>query len=166
MTHLQLNYSRSQTADFSHVSNLGTRLQTLGKQNCHVTLLGVGLGVGLGAVMAELKHNLEQQIDEFELLQCMFSGPGEFQVEDESSYDQVIAFLRDLTPHSPGRLSFSVHILIDAQHQPLDSESELSSRDGSPAESKAVQHTVDISFRLPHRYGGYHYFCQGLKKLR
>lgn len=120
--------------------------------------------MGLGAVMAELKHNLEQQIDEFELLQCMFSGPGEFQVDDETSYDQVIAFLKDLTPHSPGRLSFSVHILIDAQHQPLDSESELS---GSPAESKAVQHTVDISFRLPHRYEGEctTIFLQDLKKL-
>lgn len=121
--------------------------------------------MGLGAVMAELKHNLEQQIDEFELLQCMFSGPGEFQVEDESSYDQVIAFLRDLTPHSPGRLSFSVHILIDAQHQPLDSESELSSRDGSPAESKAVQHTVDISFRLPHRYEGVPLFLSRSEKV-
>ena len=108
-----------------------------------------GGGGGAVLIMAEFKGNLEQQIDEFELLQSMFSGPGEFQVDDEASYDQVTAFLRDLTPHTPGRLRFTVHIVVDT-YPPLQSEQD--SVDDTAAGSKSIQHSVDISFKLPHRY--------------
>ena len=124
---------------------------------------GIARGLGLGhmtslageggggavleeLIMAELKDNLEQQIDEFELLQSMFSGPGEFQVDDEASYDQVIAYVKALTPNTPARLRFTVHILVDAR-PPLDSEQD--SVDGAVTGSKTAQHGMDISFKLP-----------------
>lgn len=92
----------------------------------------------------DLRGNLEQQVDELELLQSIFSAPGEFQVDDQSSYDQVSAFLKDLAPDTPGRLSCKLHIPIDA-HQP---ENEHERTDASAA----VPLTVDISIRLPHSY--------------
>ena len=95
--------------------------------------------------MADLKSNLEQQIDELELLQSMFSAPGEFQIEDQSTFDQASAFIRDLTPATPGRLSCSLHIPIDA-HQPAAPGASASGGD-----SHTDQHILNISIRLPHR---------------
>ena len=94
--------------------------------------------------MADLKTNLEQQMDELELLQSVFSAPGEFQIEDQATFDQASAFLRDLTPATPGRLSCSLHIPIGA-HQP-EGPPEASGGDGSTS-----QHILNISIRLPHR---------------
>jgi len=138
-----LNMKRIQKWAGLHVRGLGLD---------HMTSLAGECGGGAvleELIMAELKDNLEQQIDEFELLQSMFSGPGEFQVDDEASYDQVIAYVKALTPNTPARLRFTVHILVDAR-PPLDSEQD--SVDGAVTGSKTVQHGVDISFKLPHRY--------------
>ena len=94
--------------------------------------------------MQAMATNLEQQVDELELLQSMFSAPGEFQIEDQATFDQASAFLRDLTPASPGRLSCSLHIPIDA-HQPEGPPQ------ASGGDSSTNQHIMNISIRLPHR---------------
>ena len=90
--------------------------------------------------MDDLRSRLEQQSDELELLQSMFSAPGEFQIDDQTSYDQVSSFLRSLTPDAPGRLSCSLHIPIEAHHH------------HDAGEGTATRHTVDVFIRLPHRY--------------
>lgn len=90
------------------------------------------------------KISLEQQVDELELLQSMFSAPGEFEIDDQSSYDQISAFLKDLLPEPHGRLSYKLHILT-----------QIGEDGGTNEESGAFQHTVDISFRLPHRLGSH-----------
>ncbi len=107
--------------------------------------------------MAALRSLLEQQVDELELLQSIFSAPGEFQIDDQTSFERVSVFLKDLIPGVPGRLSYSLHIPIDAHH----------SEDGGPEVQPAPpdlkgscsavatqqrQHIVDVSVKLPHGY--------------
>lgn len=88
---------------------------------------------------------LEQQVDELEFLQSMYSAPGEFKIEDQASYQQAVAHLQHLTPDAPKVLSCSLHIPIDA-HQDTGDEGEEAC-----AGNTDIQHHVDISIRLPNR---------------
>ena len=85
-------------------------------------------------------------MDELEFLQSMYSAPGEFRIEDQSSYQQAVAYVQRLTPDAPKILSSSLHIPINA-HQ--DSEDEDEVPDG--AVNKTVEYNVDISIRMPNR---------------
>ena len=91
--------------------------------------------------------NLEQQLDELEFLQSMYSAPGEFRIEDQSSYQQALAYVQRLSPDAPKILSSSLHIPITA-HQDSEDEEEVPP-DG--AVNKAIEYNVDISIRMPNR---------------
>lgn len=86
---------------------------------------------------AELKERCEQQLDELELLQSVFSQPGEFTIEDEVALSQARAFLQDLTPSLPPTLSCTVNLTV------------------SPGGEEDCQNTssrVDVSCRLSQNY--------------
>ena len=97
----------------------------------------------------QMNTNLEQQIDELEFLQSMYSAPGEFKIEDQVSYQQALAYVQQLTPEAPKTLSSSLNIPVNA-HQ--DSEDEDDVAREPTAENTTVQHYVDISIRMPNRY--------------
>ena len=97
----------------------------------------------------QMNSNLEQQIDELEFLQSMYSAPGEFKIEDQASYQQALAYVQQLTPEAPKTLSSSLHIPVNA-HQDSDDEDEETRE--SAAENVTIQHCVDISIRMPNRY--------------
>ena len=104
-------------------------------------------------MMAALRSALEQQVDELELLQSIFSVPGEFQIEDHASFESVSLFLKDLTPGIPGRLNYSLHIPIDAH--PTGAFSQALGGTEVEGECSAAcalpqQHTVDVFVKLPH----------------
>ena len=88
--------------------------------------------------------NLEQQVDEFELLQSVYSALGEFQIEDQLSYDKATAYLKQLIPDPPAALSCKINILVDA-HLHSDDEDETTTS------SPAAQYSVTITVRLPNR---------------
>lgn len=102
-------------------------------------------------ILQSRKMNLEQQIDEIELLQSMYSSPGEFQIDDQVSYDQGLAYTQQLCAEPPKSLSIKLFILIDA-HQDSDSENQ-STADGATGLSGDVgsQHRLEVLFRLTNR---------------
>lgn len=61
----------------------------------------------------DVKQRCEQWLDELELLQSVFSQPGEFLVEDEDALSQVKAFSQDLCVALPSSVSCSVHLSVD-----------------------------------------------------
>ena len=62
-----------------------------------------------------LRERCEQQVDELELLQSVFSQPREFTVGDEAAIVQVKAFLQDLTPSPPPSLSCTVALGLEQE---------------------------------------------------
>lgn len=100
-------------------------------------------------VTRQMNNNLEQQIDELEFLQSMYSAPGEFKIEDQASYQQALAYVQQLAPEAPKTLSSSLLIPVNA-HQ--DSEDEDEETREPAAENTTIQHYVDISIRMPNRY--------------
>ncbi len=57
---------------------------------------------------SSVKSNLLEQIDEIELLQSVYSKPGEFKIEDEAALSQARAFLCGVSPTPPVSLSYTV----------------------------------------------------------
>lgn len=96
-----------------------------------------------------MNSNLEQQLDELEFLQSIYSAPGEFKIEDQASYQQAIAYLQQLTPEAPNTLSSSLHIPVNAHH---DSEDEEETSASEVANTSTLQYYVDISIRMPSRF--------------
>jgi hypothetical protein len=96
-----------------------------------------------------MNTNLEQQIDELEFLQSMYSAPGEFKIEDQVSYQQALAYVQQQTSEAPKTLSSGLHIPINA-HQ--DSDDDVEEATGPAAETTTVQYYIDISIRMPNRY--------------
>ena len=92
-----------------------------------------------------LELGLEQQLDELDLLQSVFSQPGEY-TTDQAAVAHANSWLRRLTEDAPvGRLSCKLHLSVDATNTDEDGEGDAS-RDHT-----AVQCNVDISMTLPHR---------------
>ena len=96
----------------------------------------------------KMNSNLEQQIDELEFLQSMFSAPGEFRMDDVF-YKQAVDYV---TPghHAygvPKQLSCCLNIPISA-HQ--DSDDEEAAEEASAA-SNPLHYNVDISIQVPNR---------------
>ena len=91
--------------------------------------------------------HLQDQTDELELLESMFSSPGEFEIEDRSSHEQAAAYLQHLTPDPPKTLSCVLHIPVnahqDSDDEDIDDDDESVSRSVLPA-----AHTINISLRL------------------
>lgn len=100
------------------------------------------------------RERLEQQLDELDLLQSVFSQPGEY-ATDQTSVDHANAWVRRLTAEAPvSRLSCTLHLTVDATNS---DEGECSADGGSDDDTTspsrtAVQCSVDISMTLPHRY--------------
>lgn len=88
--------------------------------------------------------HLQEQLDELEVLESMFSSPGEFEIEDRDSHERAIAYLKSLAPDPPKYLSCRLCIPVNAQHD-SDDEEESSRAEGFPP------HAVNISIRLPTR---------------
>ena len=98
---------------------------------------------------------IEQQLDELELLQSVFSQPGEFSA-DQVTIETSTAWLRGLTSEAPvSRLSCTLHLSVDPSPRGdgEDSDEEDGGRDVSAEAScrGAEQCTLDISMTLPHR---------------
>lgn len=102
----------------------------------------------------DVRECLEQQLDELDLLQCVFSQSGEFNTDDQAVWDQATAFVKRLTSQPPrGRLSCSLHLQVSVPMQEDEGDegacagnSEAISCDAPEAQCK-----VDICMRLPHR---------------
>lgn len=101
---------------------------------------------------------IEQQLDELELLQSVFSQPGEFTTE-ESSLEHARAWVRRLTPDAPTtRLSCTLHLTVNRRP---NLEEDVDSSDGEEGDRKSERGacggdgeelgTVDISMILPQR---------------
>lgn len=96
--------------------------------------------------------NLEQQVDEIELLQSMYSSPGEFQFHDQAAYEQAVSYTRELCAEPPGTVSVKVFILINTHHDPAPTEETACGRpvlSGSTA--RAEEYRLEIFFRLSNR---------------
>ena len=92
---------------------------------------------------------IEQQLDELDLLQSVFSQPGEYTTDDQTVLERAMARVKRLTDQPPvGRLSCSLHLLVDVHSRDDDGEG-VGSDTTSPGPT-ATQCSVDISMRLPH----------------
>ena len=61
----------------------------------------------------DVKANLEQQINEIELLQSVYSKPGEFKIDDKDAFTLAEAFVSGNSPSCPNYLSYTVHLSVD-----------------------------------------------------
>lgn len=89
-------------------------------------------------------QRLEQQLDELELLQSVFSEPGEFHTDDQAVVDHATAYVKGLTDETPNRLACGVHLTVDAVSGKDDEEEETY--------STSARCTVDIAIRMSHRW--------------
>ncbi len=94
---------------------------------------------------------LEEQLDELEVLEAMFSSPGEFEIDDTFSYEQAKAFVnKSSADPPPGALSCKLRISVTEASQDSDAEDEeQDSR--APEAAPTASHNVEISLRLPNR---------------
>lgn len=95
--------------------------------------------------------NLEQQIDELEFLQSMYSAPGEFRIEDQGAYQHALAYTQRLTPDTPKVLSSSLHILINAHQDSEDEEEAPQAVSAAAIDEPLQQYDIHISIRTPNR---------------
>ena len=90
--------------------------------------------------MSDFKGRLKQQLDELEVLQSVFSGVGEIEVEDNDAYYSIVAFTRDIDPTIPvARLSYRMQLVATGS-------ADASTRDDAPTK----RHNLAIVVRLPH----------------
>jgi len=95
--------------------------------------------------------HLEEQLDELEVLEAMFSSPGEFEIDNTFSYEQAKAFVNKSCADPPrGALSCKLRISVTEASQDSDAEDEEQDDTASEAAPTAA-HTVEISLRLPNR---------------
>ncbi len=95
--------------------------------------------------------HLQDQVDELDLLESVFSSPGEFEIEDRCSHDQALRYLSDSAPHPPKTLSCILNIPINP-HQ--DSEDEDDDDDGGASgggQCAESSYIISISIRLMER---------------
>lgn len=91
--------------------------------------------------------HLQEQVDELDLLESVFSSPGEFEIQDKASYQQAEAYLKQLSPDYPKAISCRLCIPISA-HQPSGDEDS----DEEGEETQALpSYSIDISVRLSSR---------------
>lgn len=90
--------------------------------------------------------HLREQVEELELLESVFSAPGEFQIDDTASYERAQAYLKQQTSDPPKNLSFQLVLPINA-HQDSDEE-----EDCPRARVDPVVYSIAISIRLGVRW--------------
>ena len=100
--------------------------------------------------------HLQEQVEELQVLESVYSSPGEFEIDDESSHEQALAYLQQLALHPPNALSCRLHIPINA-HQDSDDDDDDDGEDygsgcvGAVAAVCPVQTHINVSVRLPSR---------------
>lgn len=96
---------------------------------------------------------LQEQLDELDLLESVFSAPGEFEIEDRESKEKAEAFLNQLTSNPPGHLSCRLCIPVNAHHDSGDEGSDVEDNADSKGASGEHGHSysVNISLRLSNR---------------
>ena len=67
---------------------------------------------------------LEEQLEELEVLQAMFFTPGEFKIEDNSSYDKAVKYVKKLSLEPPKILSCKLRLLVSANQDSDEGEDE------------------------------------------
>lgn len=85
------------------------------------------------------KERIEQQVDEIELLESMFSQQGEFSLEDQDALSLAKAFLSGLTTSPPLSLSFTVRLEVGKRTE---------------ESGKGALFKVDVCCRLGNNYPG------------
>ena len=68
---------------------------------------------------------LEEQLEELEVLQAMFFSPGEFEIEDKSSYDKAGRLSRRSSLESPKILSLKFRLLVSAKQDSDEREMKM-----------------------------------------
>lgn len=91
--------------------------------------------------------HLQEQLDELDLLESVFSAPGEFDIEDRASKEKAETFLKQLAPDPPRHVSCKLCIPVNAHHASGDESSD--DEDCSAATEHAL--SVSISVRLDNR---------------
>lgn len=59
------------------------------------------------------RSNLEQQLDEIEILQSIYSQPGEFTIENMESYTALKRYLNENQPDQPSPIECTIHLTIE-----------------------------------------------------
>ena len=80
----------------------------------------------------------------------MFFSPGEFEIEDESSYDKAVRYVKKLSLEPPTILSCKLRLLVSA-NQDSDDDGDEDVLKLAQAESLPITHAADVSLRLPPR---------------
>ena len=93
---------------------------------------------------------LEEQLEELEVLQAMFFSPGEFEIEDESSYDKAMRYVKKLSLEPLKILPCKLRLLVSA-NQDSDEDGDEDTLKLVQAKSLPVTHAADVSLRLPAR---------------
>ncbi len=60
-----------------------------------------------------IKDNMQQQLNEIELLQSVYSMPGEFKIDDEDAFALAGSFLNSTTDSHPTTVSYTVHLTVN-----------------------------------------------------
>lgn len=91
-------------------------------------------------------ENLQAQLDEIELLQSMYSAPGEFSIVDSASYEQTLAYCQQLVAEPAQSLSFALTLILTLTPSESEEEEAVAS----------FNHPLEIGIRLDNRYSGTH----------
>ena len=94
-----------------------------------------------------METTLQVQLDELELLQSMYSSPGELHIQDQASYAQTLAYCKQLVPQPAQSLSFNLALIIDAS---TDSDGEDSVQ-AQAAATNTTGYPLEIAIRLANR---------------
>ena len=73
----------------------------------------------------QVKDNFEQQINEVELLESVYSEAGEFKIEDESAFSLAKAYTSGDSLTYPKSLSYSVHLSMTEEDGDNEEEGEV-----------------------------------------
>ena len=93
--------------------------------------------------------SLEQQLGEFELLQSMYSAPGEFIIDTPDTLAMIRAFVNEKTTSLPrSDLSFSVHANVPVTLEEFSSSEDEDKEAAVPQVCKPIQ----INFQIPQSY--------------
>ena len=103
-----------------------------------------------GSESEDVLLNLEQQLGEFELLQSMYSAPGEFTVDTPDTLALIRSFTNDTSASLPrADLSFSVNAKVPVTLEEFSSSEDDEQEDATVAQTcKPIQ----ICFQIPQSY--------------
>lgn len=75
-----------------------------------------------------IRSNLEQQLDEIEMLQSIYSQPGEFIIDNEGAFTCLKNFIQCDLPQHPNHVEFIVHLVIENDEKEPELDIEINCR--------------------------------------